>query len=629
MKDDSSYLKCAIGGIGIVYALFHIWNTYAGTFVGSELTTVHLTGALVMGFLMKPAWQGKWKRAERAFSFLLIILSVGSGWYLFTAFETYQFRAGAPNISDVIWGIVLIVIVLEAARRFSGYGLTMVAVASLIYIGFGQMLPPIVGHRGFGISEIAETLYLGPEGIHGLPIQISAQLVIMYIIFGGFLKTIGGAEFITDTAIVLFGKVRGGPAKVSVFSSALFGTVSGSAVANVTVDGWLTIPLMRRMGCSPAFAAAVEAVASTGGQIMPPVMGAAAFIMAEFLEMPYAKVALAAAVPAVLYYLALFMILDFEAARQGWTKDASREAVAIAKTKLHWAGILHVIPVLALIYFLLVQDNTAARSAFWAIIFIVAVAQLFPKYRGPRKILESLREGAEGAIDLAIACGAVGIILAVLVKTGFAVKLAALLVSLSGGNLAVLLVLTMISSLILGMGVPTTACYIIVAITVAPALIKMGVPPLAAHMFVFYFGVISMITPPVALATYAAAAIARSNPLKTGYIGMRIGISGYVVPFMFIYGPGLLLMGSVFSVVQTVSTAIVGIVALSAAVVGYGLAPLTFWERILLGIMALFMIAPGGLFDLIGAGGIAFILIRQYALWRKAKAGSIVQPATD
>jgi TRAP transporter 4TM/12TM fusion protein len=470
---------------------------------------------------------------------------------------------------------------------------------------------------------------LGPEGIHGLPVQISAQLVIMYIIFGGFLKIIGGAEFITDTAIVLFGRVRGGPAKVSVFSSALFGTVSGSAVANVTVDGWLTIPLMRRMGCSPAFAAAVEAVASTGGQIMPPVMGAAAFIMAEFLEMSYAKVALAAAIPAVLYYLALFMILDFEAARQGWTKDASREAVAIAKTRLHWGGILHVIPVLALIYFLIIQDNTAARSAFWAIMAIVAVAQLFPKYRGPRKILESLREGAEGAIDLAIACGAVGIILAVLLKTGIAVKLAAILVSLSGGNLAILLMLTMISSLILGMGVPTTACYIIVAITVAPALIKMGIAPLAAHMFVFYFGVISMITPPVALAPYAAAAIARSNPMKTGYIGMRIGISGYIVPFMFVTGPGLLLIGSPLSVIQTVVTAIIGIIALSAAIVGYGIAPLTFWERIILFIMSLFMIAQGSLFDLIGTVGIGLIVIRQVVYWRKLKTVSIIKPTID
>jgi TRAP transporter 4TM/12TM fusion protein len=342
-------------------------------------------------------------------------------------------------------------------------------------------------------------------------------------------------------------------------------------------------------------------------------MGAAAFIMAEFLEMSYAKVAIAAAVPALLYYLALFMILDFEAARQGWTKEASREAVAIAKTKLHWGGILHVIPVLALIYFLIIQDNTAARSAFWAI-----------KYRGFRKILESLREGAQGAIDLAVACGAVGIILGVLVKTGIAVKLAAILVSLSGGNLAILLVLTMISSLILGMGVPTTACYIIVAITVAPALIKMGVTPLAAHMFIFYFGVISMITPPVALATYAAAAIARSNPMKTGYIGMRIGISGYIVPFMFVTGPGLLLIGSPLSVIQAVITAMIGIIAVSAAVVGYGLAPLTFWERMILGIMALFMIMQGTLSDLIGASGIAFIGIRQYIQWRSVKTGSVI-----
>jgi TRAP transporter 4TM/12TM fusion protein len=579
-----------------------------------------------MGFLIKPAWQSKWRRGERAFSFLLVILSLGSGWYLFTAYETYHFRAGAPITADVIWGIILILIVLEATRRITGNGLTVVALGSLLYMYFGNMLPPIVGHRGFSISEIAESLFLGPEGIHGLPLQISAQYVAMFIIFGSFLQKIGGGEFITDLAIVLFGKVRGGPAKVSVMSSSLFGTISGSAVANVTVDGWLTIPLMKRMGCTPAFAAAVEAVSSTGGQIMPPVMGAAAFMIAEFLQMPYAKVAISAAIPALLYYLALFMMLDFEAARKGWTKDASREARLIAKNKLRWTGIFHLIPILGLIYFLFIQLNTPSRSAFWSCILIVAVAQFFSKHRGGRNILESLRAGGEGVIEVAIACGAVGIVLAVLVKTGIGFRLAGILISLAGANLAILLILTMISSLILGMGVPTVACYIIVTVTVAPALIKSGIIPLAAHLFVFYFGVISMITPPVALATYAAAAIAQCDLFKAGWQGMRLGLSGYIVPYMFVIGPGLLLIGSPVSVIQAVVTAIIGIIALSAAVVGYGMARLTYWERIILFIMALSMIKQGLVTDLIGAVGIGFIIVRQYFKWRSGQLRLIDQP---
>lgn len=605
-----------VGIVAFFFALFHLWNTYTGAFPGQQLTTVHLTGALIMAFLLKPAWSGRWSRIEIIFSLLCTALTVGAGGYLFQAYETYHLRAGMPTTVDVIWGMILILLVLEATRRIVGNALTLLAIFFLAYMYLGRSFPLIVSHRGFSLSEIAEVMYLGTDGIHGLPLQISARYVVMFIIFGALLQNSGGGEFIIDLATAVFGHVRGGPAKVSVLSSSLFGTISGSAVANVMVDGWLTIPLMKRMGCSPAFAAAVEAVASTGGQIMPPVMGAAAFLMAEFLGMSYAKVALAAAIPALLYYLALYFILDFEAARQGWTKAAIQESLILSRSRLHWTGFFHLFPVLILVYFMFIQGSTPFISALWSCLAIVGIAQCFRKNRGIRKIVTSLIEGGKGSIEVAVACGVVGIVLGAITQTGLGIRLSGLLVSLSGENLYFLLILTMISSLILGMGMPTTACYIVVAVTVVPAIIKLGVIPIAAHMFVFYFGIISAITPPVALAAYAAAGIAHSDPFKTGWVAMRLGLSGFIIPYMFVMGPSLLLVGDLLTIIRTIFTAIAGVISLSAAIVGYGLAPLRVWERLGLAVAGILLIDPGLVTDGIGIVLLIILSGRQYMAWR-------------
>ncbi len=619
VKDVNHWRHYVAGIVGVLFSLFHFWNAYSGVFPGQQLTTVHLTGALMMGFLLKPAWERRWTRLETVFSVLCAVLAIGTGVYLFLAYETYNLRAGMPTTIDVIFGLILVVIVLEAARRVVGNGLTLLAVFFLFYMYLGSHFPSGLSHRGFSIFEIAETLYLGTDGIHGLPLQVSAKYVVMFIIFGALLQNSGGGQFILDLATTVFGHVRGGPAKVSVLSSSLFGTISGSAVANVMVDGWLTIPLMKRMGCSPAFAAAVEAVTSTGGQIMPPVMGAAAFLMAEFLGISYAKVALAAAIPALLYYLAIFFILDFEAARQGWTREAVKESVNISRANLRWIDSLHLLPLFVLIYFMFIEANTPFISALWSCLAIMGIAQLFPKNRGIRKLINSLSEGGKGAIEVAIACGAVGIILGALTQTGMGIQLSGILTSLSGGNLYLLLILTMISSLILGMGMPTTACYIIVTVTVVPGLIKLGVIPIAAHMFVFYFGIISAITPPVALAAYAAAGIARSDPFKTGWVAVRIGLSGFVIPYMFVTGPSLLLQGPLLAIIQSVLTAIVGIISLSAAIVGYGLAPVRSWERVGLFIAGLLLIDPGWVTDVIGIVILVILAARQYTAWKAAR----------
>jgi TRAP transporter 4TM/12TM fusion protein len=632
MEDSNKVLyrlkNGVIGTVAFLFAVFHLWNTFTGYFPGQQLTAVHLTGVLIMGFLLKPAWSGRWQNMETAFSLLCTLLSIGAGWYLFQAYDTYHARAGMPTTADVIWGLILIVLVMEAARRIIGYALTFLALFFLIYMFLGSSFPLAVSHRGFGLSEIAEIMYMGTDGIHGLPLQISARYVVMFIIFGSLLQGSGGGQFIIDLATVVFGHVRGGPAKVSVLSSSLFGTISGSAVANVMVDGWLTIPLMKKMGCSSAFAAAVEAVASTGGQIMPPVMGAAAFLMAEFLGISYAKVALAAAIPAVLYYLALYFVLDFEAARQGWTKAAIKESLTLSKSRLRWTGFFHLFPVLVLLYFMFFAGSTPFIAALWACLSIVVIAQFFPQHRGIRNFVSSLVDGGKGSIEVAVACAVVGIVLGAITQTGLGIRLSSLLISWSGENIYILLILTMVSSLIMGMGLPTTACYIVVAVTVVPAIVKMGVIPLAAHMFVFYFGIISAVTPPVALAAYAAAGIAHSDPFKTGWVAMRLCLSGFLIPFMFVLDPGLLLVGTPLMILWTVIKAVLGVMCLSAGNMGYGLAPMNRWERWGLIIAGILLIAPGFITDAVGLALLVVFGGRQYFAWRvNQKAMTETAPA--
>ena len=604
--------------VGVLFSLFHCWNAYAGTFPGQQLTTVHLTGALVMAFLLKPAWQGR-RSLEAAYSVLLTALALITGIYLFLAYYTYSSRAGMPTGLDVALGWILIVIVLEAARRYLGNGLPFLAIFFIVYMFLGPYLPNALSHRGFDLTEIAEVMYLGTDGIHGTPLQVSAKYVVMFIIFGALLQNSGGAKFILDLAASLVGRVRGGPAKVAVLASSLFGTISGSAPANVMAVGWLTIPLMKRMGASGIYAAGVEAAASTGGQIMPPVMGAAAFLMADFLGMSYAKICIAAIFPALLYYVALYFLLDFEAIRQGWTKEALKATGIDSNTRLNWTGAIHLVPVAVLIYFMFVAANTPFISALWACVSAVVIAQFFKEQRGIRKVVKALASGGKGSIEVALACGAAGIVLGSLTQTGLGIQLSTILTSLSGGNLYILLILTMISSLILGMGMPTTPCYIMVAVTVVPALIKVGIIPIAAHMFVFYFGCISGITPPVAVAAYAAAGIAHSDPFKSGWAALRMGTSGFVIPFMFVTGPALLMIGDPGTIARGCIIAVIGVIGLSAAIVGHAWAPMRTWERIAFGLTSVVLIFPWASTVIIGLAAFGVLTARQYLAWRKGQ----------
>jgi TRAP transporter 4TM/12TM fusion protein len=490
-----------------------------------------------------------------------------------------------------------------------GWALPLTAIAFLLYALFGQHLPGLIRHTGFSVETIIDQLYLTTEGIFGIPLGVSATYVILFVIFGAFLEQSGTGQFFMDFATSLVGGAKGGPGKISVVSSGLFGTISGSAVANVMVDGWLTIPLMKRTGFKHEFAAAVEATASTGGQIMPPVMGAAAFVIAEFTGIPYIDICKHALIPALLYYLALFMAIHFEASKTGLLGVPKEE-----RPKLKWVMITkgHLfIPLVVIVYFML-AGYTAMYACIYATLSVFLISLLRAETRmGLKKILGAMEYGAMNMLPVAAACACAGIVVGMINLTGLGLKFTSFVLIISGNSLVPALIFTMIAGIILGMGLPTTAAYIVQAALLIPALIKLGVPLIAAHLFVFYFACISAITPPVAMAVYAAAGISGSNIWKTGIEAMKIGATGFIVPFMFVYGPSLLLIGSSTSIVTTIISASIGVVLLSAGLMGWFLKEATYLERAMLIAGAICLIKPGLYTDAVGLVLLIIVILLQ------------------
>jgi len=459
-------------------------------------------------------------------------------------------------------------------------------------------------------------MYLTTEGIMGIPLWVSSTFIYLFVLFGAFREKTGLGQLFIDLSNSVAGWASGGPAKVAVVTSALEGMISGSSVANTVESGSFTIPMMKRLGYRPEFAAAVEASASTGGQIMPPIMGAAAFIMAEFLNMPYVQIAYAAAIPACLYFFGVFIEVHLEAKRsklRGMNRDELPRLTVVMRERGHL-----LLPLFAIIFFLM-GGFTPLYAALMGLAVCVIAAQLRKSTRmNVFDILNAFAAGARGALGVAIACATAGIIIGVVTLTGLGLKMANGLVDLAGGNLLFTLFFTMITSLILGMGAPTTANYIITSTIAAPALILLNVAPLAAHMFVFYFGIIADLTPPVALAAYAGAGIAKADPMKTGFIATKLAIGAFIVPYIFVYNPAMLLIGTTpFTLTQNLITACCGMFGVGAAMIGYCLAPMRWWERIGFGIAGLMLIDPGTLTDIIGITLLAIGLIYQ---WRKSKS---------
>ena len=552
----------------VAMALFHLYTSGIGLLPTSIHRAVHLTFAIVAVFLLYPGRKDLDKSRIPWYDWILAAMSaIGTGYIVF--FFNDIARRGAEVQPHEIWlGIMTILLVLEAGRRVVGKVLPTLSILFLLYCYFGRYMPFMFMHRGYSINRIIQHMYLTQEGIFGVALGVSSTFVFMFILFGAFLSKSGGARFFNELALAIAGHSPGGPAKVAIVASGLLGTINGSSVANVATTGAFTIPLMKRVGYKPEFAGAVEACASTGGQLMPPIMGAGAFIMSEFLGISYLRIAAAAIIPAALYYSALFVAVHIRA-RDKKLEGLARELLPNLKDVLKKDG--HLVLPLVVIIAMLLNKFTPLAAAFWGIISVVAVSMLRSHTRmGLKDIFDALEEGARSALGVALACALVGFIVGTSSLTALGLTISNNIIDIARGYLFPTLLLSMVACLILGMGLPTTANYIVTSTMIAPALIKMGVLPLAAHMFVFYFGIMADLTPPVCLAAFTGAGIAGGNPSATGFTATRIALVAYLIPFSFIYTPVILLEGAAFTPLAILIIAsVAGVVGIAAALQGW------------------------------------------------------------
>ena len=598
-------------------SLFHLFVLGFYPITPWVLYTVHVGLGAILVFLVYPFKKSTKSENVTIVDLLLILSVIFAGTYLILEMDQLIYRIGvAPTNLDLIVSILLIGVVLEITRRTTGLILPILAILFILYSYFGAYFPGILEHRGYGWDSVLSYL-ISLEGIFSVPIGASASFVFLFILFGAFLAESGGSKFFINFAIGATGGKRGGPAKAAVLSSALFGSVSGNSVANVVSTGVFTIPLMKKIGYSPRYAGAIESVASTGGQIMPPILGSAAFIMAQLVGVAYLDIVAASVIPALLYFVTVIIIIDLQAAKLG-LKGMPSHMLPNLKQIIIKEGYLF-IPLLVLIFVMTVLKASPIKAAIWAIASIIVVTIWRKKTRlGPKRIIKSLSNGADSALGMIAACATAGIIIGVLNLTGAGLKFASLIISFSGGHLSIALVLTMCATIILGMGLPTTAAYLITAAVVAPALIQMGVDPIGAHMFVFYFACLSAFTPPVALAAYAAAGISQAKPMQVAMTSMKVGIVAFIIPFVFVYGPAILLNGSVMEIILATITALAGAFMLASAVEGWFLAAkASIVVRILLISSALMMIIPGILTDIIGIAIVVLAVFYQIIVKKK------------
>ncbi len=598
-----------VSTIAILFSVFHLYTASMGVLPAQIQRSIHLTFAFVLAYLLYPASSKMSKSKIHWSDYCLAALGAFVGLYISFNYRALIYRAGEQNLTDIIIAVLAILLVLEATRRVVGLPIVIIASTFLIYSKLGPYMPGFLNHRGYSISRIASHMYYTTEGILGTPIGVSATFIFLFILFGAFLEKTGIGKFFIELANALAGKAVGGPAKVAVLSSALTGTISGSSVANTVGTGTFTIPLMKSLGYKPEFAGAVEAAASTGGQIMPPIMGAAAFLMVEFIGVPYITIAKAAVIPAILYFTGIWIMVDLEARKTG-LRGLKAEQLPKIKSVVQ-KGYL-ILPIFAIVYFL-VKGATPIKAALYGIIIAILAGAVKKETRlNLKMLLEALEQGAKSALGVAIACASAGIIVGTITLTGLGLKLGSGLVSLAGGKLIPTLIFTMITSLILGMGAPTTANYIITSTIAAPAIMKLGVPALAAHMFTFYFGIVADITPPVALAAFAGSAIAGSNPLKTGINASKIAIAAFIIPYIFVMNPAILLIDTTFgSAIQIIITSVIGMFGIGVAMEGYFMTKVNPLFRFILFISGLLCIDPGSYTDIIGISVIALILIIQ------------------
>lgn len=592
----------------ICFSIFHI--AYAGGIVSISTFSyraIHLGFAMLLGFLINRPKQMRWWNV--AIDVFFCIATILITYYLSKQWLDATYRIGRPSFLDSLVAIFLIICVLEFGRRTMGSTLSIVAIIFFLYTFTGPYLPGFLAHRGQTFERVIGSLMLSSDGIFGMPIAASANYIILFVIFSALLQSFGAGDFFLEAASALIGWARGGPAKIAVIASAAFGTINGSALGNVVGTGSFTIPLMKKSGYPATFAGAVEAVASTGGQLMPPVMGTAAFIIAEFLGISYFDVVKAAALPAILYFTSLFFMVDLEAAKLN-LRGLKREELPKLKPVLR-KGWPYLFPIITLVFLLMIMRSSIMKAGFWAIMVTFPCAWIVTRRKKPffLTLWDALSLGTKWALPTAAACAVGGMIIGTIGLTGLAYKFSGVVVSLAGNNLFFLLILTAISSLILGMGLPTTPAYIFVSLISVPPLIKFGIPALGAHLFAFYFAILSSVTPPVALSAFAAAGIAEASPYKTGWIASKIGISAFLVPFAFVYGNELLMMGETLDILTTVVFSLIGCFLLASSVSGWLFYQCTIVERIISLVAAVLLIHVGIFTSLMGLFLFSLILI--------------------
>ncbi|TCT18510.1 TRAP transporter 4TM/12TM fusion protein [Bibersteinia trehalosi] len=621
-----SVQKFAITIIAVLYSLFHLYITFYPMPTLLQ-RAIHVGVGTLLIFLIYPA-SSKSRQSNMAwFDWVWILGSIGSVGYLLHQYQALMtVRGGIPNTLDIIFAIITTLVVLEATRRVTGWILILFALIFLLYPFISSMdfMPDKLLTRPYDLGDIFGQLYLKTEGIFSSAIGASVTFIFLFILFGAFLAKSGMGQLFNDIALALAGDKQGGPAKVAVISSGFMGSINGAAVANVVSTGAFTIPLMKKIGYHKNFAGAVEASASVGGQILPPIMGASAFIMAETTGVSYATIALAALLPALLYYLGVIAQVHFRAGKQnlkGLPKEQLPKFKAIMQTRGHM-----LLPIVALIW-LLIESVPIGYAAAYTIGITVLVSQIRKETRmGIKEIIEALEDGAKQSLSVMAACAVVGIVIGVVNLTSFGSVITSSIVTLGAGSLFLTLLLTMIASIILGMGLPSIPAYIITATMAAPALATFGIPVLVAHMFVFYFGIFANITPPVALASFAGAGIAQGDPMKTGWQSLKLALAGFIVPFMFVYNPHMLMIETANVAVMTktfplpnateiavvIISSVIGVLGLSAAVEGYFKNPMALWQRIILAAGSLMLIIPELITDLAGIAIVTAIILLNY-----------------
>lgn len=622
----NDWKKYLIIAISVIFCLFQLYSILSGKITAQIVRATHLAFVMLLAYLLFPMKKDMPKDKLPWYDIILALMGAGSWSYITINFDSLVRRAGIYTSADIVIGIIGIILVFEACRRIVGLPILIISIVFIVYALFGAYAPGFLNHRGYSVQRLVSHLFYNTEGIMGTPIGASATFIFLFIFFGALLDKTGIGQFFIDICNAIAGGFDGGPAKVAVLTSAMFGTVSGSSVSNTVGTGSFTIPMMKSLGYRPEFAGAVEASASTGGQLMPPIMGAASFLMAESLGIPYKDVAKAAIIPAILYFTGIFIMVHLEAKKTG-LKGLSKESLPKIGNLLMKKGYL-IIPLATIIYFF-VLGKTAIYAGLMGIIaaglvaVINSIVDIIMKRNisfGLQDLIDIFVNAARNIISVAVACAMAGVIIGVITLTGLGLKIGAGLISISGGIPLLLLFLTMISSIILGMGVPTTANYLITSTIAAGAIIGLGYEPLAAHMFVFYFGIIADVTPPVALAAMAGAAIAKSDPLKTGIEATKLSIGAFIIPYMFIFNPDILMINTTVSeVIPILITSLIGMFGISAGLEGYVFRKCKSYERILFFIAGLLSIYPEFYTDIVGITVIVILVIVQIATRNKNK----------